>query len=316
MNLGVAAAWGQLVLFAETPPPPEMPPELAWWPWIWALSSLVWLLGLVGWIWMLVHCYQHEPDREFWFWVMIFIPPAAFVYFFARWLPSRGGGRATMPKGLKRWSRGREIQQLEIAAQQIGNPHQWIQLGDALRDVGRYADAAEAYDKALAKEADSLPALWGAGIARTLTKSLILPASIWKKAWRSIPNTSSGTCRLPMDGCFVKWGKSTARRSISSSTSAAGGTRKPCTCSPPSNSNGATRPKPRAICRVCCSTSTAARKPSPANTAAGKAEPANCLNNCPLIACFVWLTNADPRCDNTCCNCNRPRNCLKKKDRV
>ena len=164
MNLGVAAAWGQLVVFAESPPPPEMPPELAWWPWFWVLSSLSGLVTTGGWIWMLVHCYQHEPDREFWFWVMIFIPPSALVYFFARWLPAGRG--ATVPKGLKRWSRGREIQQLEIAAQQIGNAHQWIQLGDALRDVGRDAEAAEAYDKALAKEADSLPALWGAGIAR------------------------------------------------------------------------------------------------------------------------------------------------------
>ena len=170
MILGVeAAAWGHLCLFAETPAAPEMPPELGWWPWMLALSSLFWLATTGGWIWMLVHCYQHEPDREFWFWVMILIPPSALVYFFARWLPSRGGG-ASVPKGLKRWSRGREIQQLEIAAQQIGNPHQWIQLGDALRDVGRHAEAADAYDKALAKEADNIQALWGAGIARVEAK--------------------------------------------------------------------------------------------------------------------------------------------------
>ncbi len=172
--------WAALVLFAETPLPPETPPDLGWLPWLWLFSSVIWLATTLGWIWMLVHCYQHEPDREFWFWVMILIPPAAMVYFFVRWLPSRGGGGAAIPKGLKRWSRGREIQQLEVAAQQIGNPHQWIQLGDALRDVGRFAEAAEAYDKALAKEADNIQALWARGSRGSMPKSSPPPAHLEK----------------------------------------------------------------------------------------------------------------------------------------
>ena len=164
MAFGARAVFGFVgVLFAvEGQPQPVVMPDLGWWPWVWFLTWLVSMLGLPFWVWMLWHCYKHEPDRDFWFWVMLLIPPATLVYFFARWLP---GGQATMPKGLKRWSRSREIEQLEIAARQIGNPHQWIQLGEALRDVGRYAEAAVAYQKALAKEADNIQALWGAGIA-------------------------------------------------------------------------------------------------------------------------------------------------------
>jgi hypothetical protein len=165
MDFGAKAAfWSSRVLLGvENGPPQPVMPDLGWWYYSLILMSLFSVLGLPFWVWMLWHCYKHEPDREFWFWVMIFIPPASIVYFFARWL---SGGGTTMPKGLKRWSRSREIEQLEIAARQIGNPHQWIQLGDALRDVGRFAEAADAYQKALAKEADNIQALWGAGIAR------------------------------------------------------------------------------------------------------------------------------------------------------
>ena len=168
MTYGAPAAVvfsGLLFAVDEVPmqPVPHMPPELARWYWMMMALSIVSVFTTAGWVWMLWHCYKNEPDREFWFWVMIFLPPAAVLYFIVRWLP---GGNAPVPKGLKRWTRGREIEQLEIAVRQIGNPHQWIQLGDALRDVGRYGEAAEAYDKALAKEADNIQALWGAGVAK------------------------------------------------------------------------------------------------------------------------------------------------------
>lgn len=157
------AGWG-LVLADVPPPPPPQQIDTTALLLMSALGLITSAVTTVGWIWMLVHCYRHEPDREFWFLVMTLIPPAALVYFFIRWLPSHSDGSPT-PKPLKRWSRGREIEQLEIAAKQIGNSHQWIQLGDALRDVGRFDEAATAYEKALAKENDNIQALWGAGVA-------------------------------------------------------------------------------------------------------------------------------------------------------
>lgn len=156
------AAMGEPMLVLADVPPPQQQVDLTGFYLAMVIGWVIWIVTTVGWIWMLVHCYRHEPDREFWFLVMIFIPPAALAYFFLRWLPSNSSGTST-PKSLKRWSRGREIGQLEIAARQIGNPHQWIQLGDALRDVGRFDEAADAYEKALAKEENNIQALWGAG---------------------------------------------------------------------------------------------------------------------------------------------------------
>ncbi len=151
-----------LRLLADAPPPQQPLPNPAFWTWV---LFAYWVLGplITGfWIWMLWHCYNNEPDRQFWFWVMLFIQPAAVIYFFTRFLSHSGSG---LPKGLKRWSRGKEIEQLETAARQIGNAHQWVQLGDALRDVGRFPEAIEAYEKALAKEADNIQALFGAGVS-------------------------------------------------------------------------------------------------------------------------------------------------------
>ena len=68
---------------------------------------------------------------------------------------------------MRRWTRGQELARLETAAIQIGNPHQFIQWGDALRDIGLLDQAATAYQRALAKEPHNLPALWGAALVAT-----------------------------------------------------------------------------------------------------------------------------------------------------
>ncbi|WP_166821866.1 tetratricopeptide repeat protein [Thalassoroseus pseudoceratinae] len=125
---------------------------------VWILVSL----AVMFWISMLVHCYFCEPDREFWFFTMLIIPPATLVYVFARVLFSR----RQIPSGLlKQFGGKREIEQKRIAAEQIGNPHQHVEYGEVLRQHGRYADARDAYAKALEREPDNLPALWGISLA-------------------------------------------------------------------------------------------------------------------------------------------------------
>ena len=111
-------------------------------------------------LWMIWHCWRTEPDRYFWLWLMIVvwgIGPLA--YFVVRYLPATDYHGPTF---LRRWTRGRELARLETAAVQIGNPYQYIQWADALRDVGMLDQAATAYSRALAKEPQNLPALWGA----------------------------------------------------------------------------------------------------------------------------------------------------------
>lgn len=122
--------------------------------------GLFYLAYTAFWFWMLFHCIRTEPDRQFWLWVIILVQfVGAFAYFFMRYLPA---ANYQGPAFLRRWTRGRELSRLETAAIQIGNPHQFVQWADALRDVGMLDDAASAYGRALAKEPMNLPALWGA----------------------------------------------------------------------------------------------------------------------------------------------------------
>ena len=114
------------------------------------------------WVWMVWHCVQTEPDRNFWLWLLIIVPAVGpIVYFVVRYLPAVDHQG---PSFLRRWTRGRELSRLETAAVQIGNPHQFIQWGDALRDIGQLDQAASAYNRALAKDPQNLPGLWGAAL--------------------------------------------------------------------------------------------------------------------------------------------------------
>lgn len=123
-------------------------------------SPFVLLLGAF-WVWMLVHCARNDPERGLWLWILfIGNVPAAFIYFLVRWLPGArvSGGNSL----LKRWTKGRQIPQLEAAARRIGNAHQFVELGDAYRETRKIDRAAECYRNALAKDGQNLPALWGA----------------------------------------------------------------------------------------------------------------------------------------------------------
>jgi len=133
-------------------------------PWLWRFAFLgggwiTWAyLALFG--WMLVYCIRNDPERHVWMWVMlVFHPFGTIIYFFGRWLPSSS---LQPPKFLQRFFRGREIERKRIAASQIGNAHQHVELADALRDVGRLDEAGQAYAKAIAKDPKHLGALWGA----------------------------------------------------------------------------------------------------------------------------------------------------------
>lgn len=119
-------------------------------------------------IWMLIHCYRTEPDRFFWTWILIITQPIGPVaYFFLRYLPSK---EYPAPAFLRRWTRGRELLRLETAAQQIGNPHQFVQWGNALREVGNLNRANEAYAQALKKDPLNVQALWGSAQIATSQK--------------------------------------------------------------------------------------------------------------------------------------------------
>lgn len=149
-----------LLLLAQAPPEAAEP---GW-------GVLRWFLLLLGGgtflyipflLWMAIWCVRKDPEWTVWLWIiLVFQPLGAFIYFLARWLP---GANIPQPDFAQRFLRKGELQRLEIAARQIGNSYQFVELGDALRETGQLPRAAGAYGQALAKEAANPQALWGAG---------------------------------------------------------------------------------------------------------------------------------------------------------
>jgi len=155
------------VLQAGTAPPPEAYDPSLYEPTPWnPLWSL--LFGGGGWlytafmIWMAISCLRNDPERHLWLWIIIFLPGVGpLIYFVARWLPSM---RIAPPKALRRFLHAHELKRLQIAAHQIGNAHQFVEWGEALRDSGQANAAHSAFEKALAKDGQNLQALWGAAV--------------------------------------------------------------------------------------------------------------------------------------------------------
>jgi len=128
--------------------------------WHWIFAGPLWFCYLILLISMIYYCVRNDPSWGFWLWIMLIAQPfGAIAYFLVRFLPS---GHFEDLAVLKRWKKLRTLPRLESAAAQIGNPHQFVLLGDALREVKRYEPAANAYARALSKEPDNLQALWGA----------------------------------------------------------------------------------------------------------------------------------------------------------
>ena len=127
------------------------------------------LLATVFWLWMIYDCVQNERDRT-WLWLLIFLNVmGALIYFIARWLPRSS---LPIPNSLGRWTKRNELWQAEAAAKNIGNPTQFIKLGNILHQIGDLDKAANAYQQALEKEPDNLDALWGAGCVEMDRKNL------------------------------------------------------------------------------------------------------------------------------------------------
>ncbi len=122
------------------------------------------------WLWMLIHALRFEPDKFFWGWLLVVAPfPGAIVYAVVRYFPA---GDWKAPAWWLRISRGRELQRLEAEAETIGNCHQFVKWGDALRETRRWDAARAAYAQALQKDAESLPALWGAALVAEKRQAL------------------------------------------------------------------------------------------------------------------------------------------------
>lgn len=196
MQLTAVAIW--LIAQVEEGPDPGMTAELMrqlWWWSVW--HQLYWLISSAFMLWMLIHCIRHDPERNMWIWIILIMSFAyqmgALLYFFIRYLP---GSHVKAPSFLKRWTRGRELDQLETAARQIGNAHQFFLWGEALRETRNYPRAKAAFDKALEKDPSNLPALWGAAQSEMAMKSYAPARSHVEKILETDPSYKFGDVSL------------------------------------------------------------------------------------------------------------------------
>ena len=77
-----------------------------------------------------------------------------------------GAAAVILPDLYRRHRLGRQVAQLRRDAQQIGNAHQYIELGEACRAGGDWAGAAQAFETAVSKDPEALAARWGLALAR------------------------------------------------------------------------------------------------------------------------------------------------------
>lgn len=154
------------------------------------------LLGPFGifitifWLWMIYDCVQNESERQTWLWLLIFLNGAgALVYFVARYLPRL---RIPIPNVFGRWTRRDELWQAEAAARNIGNAHQYANLGEILLEIGQPEKAADAFQKALEKEGDNLKALWGVANIALQQKNYLVAREHFQKLLLLDPNHRFG----------------------------------------------------------------------------------------------------------------------------
>jgi hypothetical protein len=117
------------------------------------------VLGTAFWIWAIYDCYQNEPERDTWLWILLIGNVAgAVLYVLLRRLPNL----ERYPAFLRRWTWRHELWQAESAARNIGGAHQFVELGNILRDMRIWVRAGDAYRAALEKDSNNADALWGA----------------------------------------------------------------------------------------------------------------------------------------------------------
>ena len=123
------------------------------------MSQFIYFLPICFWIWMIWECIAYDSQKSTWIWVLIFFNfPGAIVYFFVRRLPKLD---FPISKHIQRRMRRDELWNAEAAAVNIGNPYQWVILGDLRRELRLLDEAKDAYLQAMEKEPDNLKALWG-----------------------------------------------------------------------------------------------------------------------------------------------------------
>lgn len=142
---------------------------------------------------MLVDCWRNEPARAAWLWVLIpFWWVGAVIYAIARWWPrfQRQRGRSFSAE------KQQQIQRAQEAAKNIGNAHQFYQLGDLYRETSQWKAAEEAYERALTKDSEHKQSLWGSALVAFHQQDLDRARERFQRLLSIEPNYKFGEAAL------------------------------------------------------------------------------------------------------------------------
>ncbi|KQC14170.1 MAG: hypothetical protein APR63_05980 [Desulfuromonas sp. SDB] len=123
------------------------------------LFLIFWFAATVFWFWMLYQCIRYDPDRWVWIWLLIVLGHfGALLYFFIRKPLSLN---IKLPSAMRKWFKKNEIELALEDAKNIGNPYQYVKLGELYLEVNETEKANQAFEQALQKDPSDLSALWG-----------------------------------------------------------------------------------------------------------------------------------------------------------
>src|SRR5262245_21018292 len=109
----------------------------------------------------IVHFIRRRPDN-YWFFVIIFFgPPGAFIYILVEVLPDLG----LLRQSLEVYPRRKRIRLLEALVLENPSAGNYEELGDLYLDEKKFARAKECYDKAISSRADLPDTFYRRGIA-------------------------------------------------------------------------------------------------------------------------------------------------------
>lgn len=124
------------------------------------LSSLFYPWGFLLQGLAIVHFIRRRPDN-YWFFVILFLGPVgAVVYLLVEALPDIG----LVGQSFKVFPRRKRINELASMIRDNPSPGNYEELGNLLMDDGHFAQAREAFDKAIAARADTPDPFYRRGV--------------------------------------------------------------------------------------------------------------------------------------------------------
>ena len=107
----------------------------------------------------IIHFIRRRPDN-YWFWIILFIPFGSVIYLLVEALPDLG----LVGQSFKVFPRRKRIAQLQSMIRDNPSPGNYEELGDLLMDDGKFPQAREAFDKAIAVRADTPDPFYRRGV--------------------------------------------------------------------------------------------------------------------------------------------------------